>query len=458
MSGPAAAAGRGHLIDAVRVDGPEWAVGSDESVIVPEDAAVPGFVLRELFARVEGPGPWRADVSPAEGIVHSLVLGVDGSVSEAVNGTGAGPDRAVEPMKIPKRPGRRRAVLIGAGVAGVLAVVAAGVVVASSSLPRPTPEASGAPVTASPLWTVPEGVSPLAAAGSVVAGVDGQGLVLLSGKDGSRIPISGAVKVADTSAVRAGAGDGLGVVDTGNGSGVAVVDGKAAAYEGKGSLLTRGPVPVLVGGSAQGRNFYVFRAGAPVQIQSLRAGDSLFGGMPGGGSVWAVSGGKVTYVPAAGVSWTVALSAPVAGASVASWVSVNERRTVVIWQAGASRVLAVHSTGPGASGGIEFQQSLAAGEEAVGTSGQVLIGSGPDSAGGLSTVSGVIALGADKPAVSAPGCAGPVVAAGTLWCPADAGSWSVAGFTVPGKPLAAGDGFVLVTEGKGQAAVPGPKP
>lgn len=464
MKGPTADSGRdgfssfGRVVEAIQVEGPSWSVDGD-AVLVPEGVLVHEFVVREIIARVEGKGPWLADVCPAGGTVRRLLLGVDGSVS-LVDAMDESPQVPTAPARSGRFQSGRRGpgVLVGLGAVVAVAAVVSCVAVGVSSLAGPAPASSATQTPGAALWSVPEGVVPVSAAGSVVAGVDREGLVLLSGQDGSRIPVAGTVKVTDTSLFRAGAGGGLSVVDVGGGSGAAVLGGTATAYEDKGALLTRGPVPVLVGGTTQSRKFYVFRDGKPAEVEPPSKGAGLFGGLADGGSAWAVAGGKVTYVPAQGAARTVSLTAPAAGASVTSWVAVTEKSATVIWQAGTSRILAVHATGPGATGEAAFQRGLAEGEDAAGDSGKVLLGTGAITAGVPDRISAVVSPGSENVQAESPACPDPVVAGPSLWCAADGGDWSGQGFTVPGKPIAAGDGFVLVTEGEGQAVVPGPKP
>lgn len=450
MSGPVEG---GFAVEAVRDARGAWSING-VGVTVPEGASEEEFILGKVFSRVEGPGPWLCVIRPEEGTAYQFVLGTDGSMKTA---DAAPADEAPTAAVVPARRGSRaKNVLLAASAAVVLAGLVAGAVVVSSMSPGATAESSAPAAAVQPLWIVPDGTVPVEAAGPVVAAVDAGELVLFSGTDGTRIDSPVPVKVPDISRLRVAAGDDLSIVDAGTGHVVTIQDGQSSGRVLEGALLARGPVPVLISGEGQTRKSFIFRDGAPAEVHAPTKGNSLFGGLAGGGSVWAVAGGKVTYVPAQGETRTVPLAAPVPNAAVGSWVAVNEDRTVVIWQAAGHRVLSVHATGSTGSGEVLFQRDLAEGEEAAGGPEQVLIGK--ELGGAAAKVSAVLDPGAEKVQAVAPPCPDPVLPGFGVWCPDGEDSWSSKNFTVPGKPIAAGDGFVLVAERTGTAVLPGPKP
>lgn len=321
-------------------------------------------------------------------------------------------------------------------LAGVLASIWALGQVHGTTAHAPTPTG-----TKAGLWAVPPEVEYPVAAANLVAGTKTGGLVLFEGTTGTPVPVEGgtAPAVKDPAMVQAAAGDGLTVIGTSEVSGVAVFDGKAVAYTDKGAVLDRGPVPVLVGGTAKARTFWVFRDGKPVQVQPPAPGNSLFGGLPGGGSAWAAVGGKITYVPGTGAPRTVTLAAPAAGATVSSWLQVNEISAVVLWRSGAGQVLAEHNFA-GSEGTITNQVKLAATDTATPDSGLVL----------LHQSGNTTAFPADP---DAPDCAEPALTHRNLWCPGNGSSWTSAHATVPGKPQASGEGFALVAQEDGRLTV-----
>lgn len=333
------------------------------------------------------------------------------------------------------RKGKTVLVLATAGIA-VLACAVAGVATITQAVAPPR-EVSGTGA----LWSIPDDVSAVAAAGDLVAGTSKGALVLFEGTTGKPVPVQGKVAVPDATKVRAASGDGISVIAVTETSGVVVAGGTARAYEGKGALLDRGPVPVLVGGTAEDRTFWVFRDGVPVRVQPPEAGNSIFGGLAGGGSVWAATGGKVTYVPATGEPRTVTLVPPAPGATVSGWLSVNETTVVVLWKAGDSRVLAEHTTAADGKGSITAKTALAEGDTVTPVSGTTLLRQGG--------VSVAFPVGADDPR-----CADPVLTSKALWCPGPDDIWSSAAALVHGEPTAAGAGFALVVQDGQTLAVP----
>lgn len=433
-----------------------WILGNTRFGI-PEGEDVNDYVLARLFDSVEGDGPWKATVSPSPGLAHHLILYPDGTVSAA--STELFEER--ELSLLTKTPLREVGRFLGGHV--TLGICLLGVSLATLlwlALPLLTDngahdDAAGAAESASALWTLPEGIVPVASSESFIVGTRGEDLTIVQGLDGTELYTAKGI-ATDSSVVRAASGPGMTIADAGNGGGVLIVDGKATPYEGKGDLLARGPVPVLVGGKAGDRKNFVVKDGALVEVQAPARGNSLFGGLPDGGTVWAVSGGKVTYVPATGDQRTITLVPPVAGATVSSWVATAESRTAVIWKTGDSSVLAVHATGTGATGTVEYKLALKDGEAALANEGRLLVGPGPISTTSPGAISTVISLDGEKISASAPACPSPLVTSEQLWCAGDKGQWMAGDFSVPSEPITAGKGFVLLTEGEGFVAVPGP--
>lgn len=439
------------VIEVIAGDGMLWWIDG-QWVAVDQDAPVPEAVLAEVFTRVEGEGPWRVDVGIAEGVTHRLLLRADGSTARPGELVRV---ETTQPRKVRLLPHlSRKGILIG--VASLMAAGIAGGVVAYVSSAGSGAHAAPADSSRSVLWQGPAGAVPVGASGSLVAAVDSSQLVLLDGLTGTKLQDVKDAPVADASQVRIASSGNLTVVDTGADNGVLVLDGKASRYSDKGTLLARGPVPVIVGGKAGDRKNFVVKDGALVEVQAPARGNSLFGGLPGGGTVWAVSGGKVTYVPATGTQRTITLAPPVVGATVSSWVATAESRTAVIWKTGDSSVLAVHATGAGATGTIEYELKLKDGETALANAGRVLVGPGPVSITSPGAISTVISLDGEKVTSSTPACPSPLATAEQLWCAGEKGQWMAGDFSVPSEPITAGKGFVLLTEGEGFVAITGP--
>lgn len=432
-----------------------WILGNARFRI-PNDEDVNDYVLARLFDSVEGDGPWKASVSPSPGLVHHLVLYPDGTVSAA--NTELFEEREL-PLLTKTPPGGVGRFLGGRVALGVcvLGISVATLLFVLHLLPDTETHAAApeATETASALWTLPKGIVPVASSESFIVGTRGEDLTIIQSLDGTELYTAKGI-ATDSSVVRAASGPGVTIADAGKGGGVLIVDGKATPYEGKGDLLARGPVPVLVGGKAGDRKNFVVKDGALVEVQAPAQGNSLFGGLPGGGTVWAVSGGKVTYVPATGDQRTITLAPPVAGATVSSWVATAESRTAVIWKTGDSSVLAVHATGDGATGTFEYELKLKDGETALANVGRILVGPGPISTTSPGAISTVITLDGEKVNASTPACPSPLVTAEQLWCAGEKGQWMAGDFSVPSEPITAGKGFVLLTEGEGFVAVPGP--
>lgn len=461
------------VLEVIRLDDSRWSIDGVQ-VSVPDGQAPMIFVLDQLFVRVQGEGPWRADVHDGGPLVRRLLLHPDRSVSEAdVPVTEVASSPAVRPIELPspveaQAPRRapvlgRRALLVaggllGLGVVGSVAAVSIHSALASSPAPVQVPTPSSTPTAtlgAKVLWRLPDGITGAKAAGSVVAGIADGHLSAFDGAKGTSLLDGNGLVVAEQAQVRAFTGGGVSVVDAGNGAGVFVIDGKATQYESKGALLSRGPVPVLVGGTAKARQYFAVRKGALVAVKAPQAGNSLFGGLPGGGTVWAVAGGKVTYVPATGAHRTVTLASPLVGAKVTSWVAVSETHTALIWTKGTDSVLVVHATGPGAKGAVELKQPLKTGQSAWTDGALVVIGPGKAGVQAPGALVAIIALQGKK-AVATPVPKGAALVAGQLWTPTKAGTWTAGGFTSPSQPVAAGDGFALVAEGGKFVAIPGP--
>ncbi|MFK4637162.1 hypothetical protein, partial [Paenarthrobacter histidinolovorans] len=302
-----------------------------------------------------GHSEFQDDVPRAEPATAEEWVSAAGTEHGLVGDPGRAEGATPEPVPVRRGKTRTGLVLAAAGIAVAVCAIAGVAAITQASAP------SSASSDAGRLWSVPDEVSVVAAAGDLVAGTDKGALVLFEGTTGKPVPVEGTVTVDDPSKVRAVSGGGLSVIAVSETSGVAVAGGTARAYEGKGALLDRGPVPVLVGGTAEARTFWVFRDGVPAQVQPPAAGNSIFGGLADGGSVWAASGGKVTYVPSKGGPRTVALAPPVPGATVSSWLSVDETTAVVLWKAGSSRVLAEHSTTAEGEGAVAAKVALAEG-------------------------------------------------------------------------------------------------
>lgn len=335
-----------------------------------------------------------------------------------------------------------RVALSAVGLLLIACAAAAAVTITSNPAPVPTSAAS----STGPLWTVPENVTALAAAGAVVAGTSDGSLALYEGTTGKAIPMQGKVAVPDAGLVKAASGDGFTVISVSEGSGVAVVQGTVHPYEGKGAVLDRGPVPVLVGGTAQAKTFWVFRDGVPVQVQPPERGNSLFGGLPGGGSIWAAAGGKVTYVPASGAPRTVPLLPPVPGATVGTWLSVGEATATILWKAGNSHVLAEHDTSAEGKGEIKAKTALEDGDTVSTDSGLTVLRHKDG------TSEAYPATGNDQR------CADPVITSKTLWCPGPDSAWRSGTASVHGQPAAAGAGFALVFQDSHTQVLPTTQP
>jgi hypothetical protein len=453
-----------------RLDDSRWSIDGVQ-VSVPEGELPMVFVLERLFGQVPGDGPWRADVHDGGPIVSRLLLHPDGSVSKAAepvaeiagsHGVDSAEASLVEAQALRRGPvvGRRALLvtggLLGLAVVGSVAGVSIHSAIASSPAPVQVPAPTSTPTDgAKVLWRLPNGITGVRAAGPVMAGVMDGHLSVFDGAQGKSLFDDNGLVVADVAQVRTFSGGGVSVVDVGNGAGVFVIDGKATQYEGKGALLARGPVPVLVGGTTKARKYFALRNGALVAVKAPQSGNSLFGGLAGGGTVWAVAGGKVTYVPANGTHRTITLASPLKGAKVTSWVAVSETRTALIWTKGTDSVLAVHATGPGAKSAVELKQPLKTGQTAWADGPLVVIGPGQAGVKASGALVAVISL-QEKKAVATPVPEGAAVVDGQLWTPSTAGTWAAGGFTVPSQPVAAGDGFALVAEGEKFVAVPGP--
>lgn len=439
------------VIEVIAGDGMLWWIDG-QWVAVDQDAPIPEAVLAEVFTRVEGEGPWRVDVSVTEGVSHKLLLRADGSTARPGELVRV---ETTQPRKVRRVPHlSRKGILIG--VASLMVLGAAGGAFAYLSSAGSDAQAAPAGSSRQVLWHGAAGAVPVGASGSLVAAVDGSQLILLDGLTGTKLQDVKDAPVADASKVSIASGGNLTVVDTGADNGVLVLDGKASSYSDKGTLLARGPIPVIVGGKAGDRKNFVVKDGALVEVQAPARGNSLFGGLPGGGTVWAVSGGKVTYVPATGDQRTITLVPPVAGATVSSWVATAESRTAVIWKTGESSKLAVHATGAGATGAVEYELALKDGETALANEGRIVVGPGPISTTSPGAISTVVTLDGEKVTTSTPACPSPLVTAEQLWCAGDKGRWMAGDFSVPSEPITAGKGFVLLTEGEGFVAVPGP--
>lgn len=439
------------VIEVIAGDGTIWSIDG-QLVTVDQKRQIPEAVLSAVFTRVEGEGPWRVDVSLTGGVVHKLILRTDGSTAHP----GELVRVEVKVSRIARILGRftRKRTLIG-----VASLVAIGAVAGTTSNLLGTgsdAKTSATSATGHVLWEGPSGVVPVGAAGSLVAAVKGSQLVLADALTGSKVAGFKGAPVADTARVTIATGGNLTVVDTGADNGVLIVDGKASTYTGKGTLLGRGPVPVIVGGTPGDRKNFVVKDGALVEVQAPEQGNSLFGGLSGGGSVWAVSGGKVTYVPATEAQRTISLVPPNDGATVSSWVAVTNTRTAVIWKTGKTSVLAVHSTGAGSTGAVEYQLALKDGETALARGGRVFVGSGPISTISPSAIRTAVSLEGDKVNAAAPSCPMPLITSEQLWCAGDKGQWMAGNFSVPSEPLAAGKGFVLLAEGERFVVVSGP--
>ena len=68
-------------VEVAHMVGPMWSVNG-RSVVVPVGAFAPSVVMAHVVSVVAAPGPWRVRVADGE-LVFDLVLGVDGSVSQA---------------------------------------------------------------------------------------------------------------------------------------------------------------------------------------------------------------------------------------------------------------------------------------------------------------------------------------------------------------------------------------
>ncbi|MFC8041562.1 hypothetical protein ACFUOZ_19600 [Paenarthrobacter sp. NPDC057355] len=387
-------------------------------------------------------GTWQTIIHP-DGRTEAVSSRADAGPSETLPAA----EESAEP-EIPRDTSFRRfkvtsrVVLSAAGGLLIACAVTAAVSITSNPAPATPPAATGT----GPLWTIPENVTALAAAGLVVAGTSDGSLALYEGPTGKAIPMQGKVAVPDAGLVKAASGDGLTVISVSEASGVAVVQGTVHPYEGKGAVLDRGPVPVLVGGTAQAKTFWVFNDGAPVQVQPPERGNSLFGGLPGGGSIWAAAGGKVTYVPASGAPRTIPLLPPVPGATVSTWLSAGEATTTILWKAGNSHVLAEHDTSAEGKGEIKAKTALEDGDT-------------------VSTDSGLTVLhhkdGTSEayPATAHdPRCADPVITSKTLWCPGPDSAWRSGTASVPGQPAAAGAGFALIFQDNHTQVLPTTQP
>ncbi|ALE04790.1 hypothetical protein AL755_03650 (plasmid) [Arthrobacter sp. ERGS1:01] len=452
------------VIEAVGLGDGLWEVDG-ATVYLPEGESVEVFVLGRIFECVHGAGPWRANVRPSSEVTHRLILDTDGSVSqvEAVEDETLG-----EPLStgLISSAARRSPVLLGrralfASVGALSVAAVAGVIFAGGLYPVTASPSAGASVVPSPgaktLWSLPKGAAVSKAAGPVVATVMDGSLALFDGSTGKPLDLKEALLVAKPSTVRMSSGSGVTVIDTGQDAGVVVIEGKATVYKGKGTLSTRGPVPVLVGGTTGARKTYAAIDGALKEVTAPQPGNSLFGGLPGGGTVWAVAGGKVTYVPATGAHRTVTLASPLKGAKVTSWVAVSATHTALIWTKDKTTVLAVHATGLGAKGAVELKQIIKEGQTAMVDYGLLVLGPSGVNTKTPGPLSAVFSLSGGK-AVSIPvPPQPPLVMGGRLWLPGEGGSWSANGFTVPGIPVAVGDGFALTTQGERFAVFPGPK-
>lgn len=444
---------------AVRLVDPLWSIDGVQ-VSIPDGESPIVFVLRQLFDRVQGEGPWRADVHDGGPVARSLWLHSDGTVTDVVS------PNVVDAVAVKSPRGRgpvlgRRALLVtggllGLGAVGTVAGFSIHSVLASAPVPSkapiPTPTAAPAPV--GEMLSL-DGFIGVRAAGPVVAGVWKNHLVLFDAFKGEKLTGDNDLVFSDLTQVRVFSGGGVSVVDAGKNAGVFVINGKATQYEGKGALLPRGTVPVLVGGTANDRKYFAICNGSLVAVKGPQAGNSLFGGLPGGGTVWAVAGGKVTYVPATGTHRTITLASPLAGAKVTSWVAVSETHTALIWTKGTDSVLAVHATGPGAKGAVELKQPLQNGQTAWADFPLVVIGPGKAGVKASGAPTSVISL-QEKKTVATSVPTGAALVGGQLWTPAKAGTWTAGGFTAPSQPVAVGDGFALVAEGEKFVAVPGP--
>lgn len=364
---------------------------------------------------------------------------------DATTGQGTAPTLGIAGPTIQRRTisaPSRRVVLIAVLCVAILLAAVLGTVWAGGQT-RGTASREPAPAgTTNGLWVLPSEVQFPVAAGNVAAGTTAGSLVIFDGTTGA--PVTGDEpfpEVRDPATIHAAAGDGLAVIGTSESSGVAVLNGKAVPYTDKGAVLDRGPVPVLVGGTAKDRTFWVFKDGQPEQVKPPAPGNSLFGGLPDSGSVWAAAGGKVTYVSGKGPARTVTLTPPAAGASVSSWLKVSEDSAIVLWKTGGGQVLAEHSTDAGAAGAITAQTAI-------------------DETDRVTADSGVVLLTRDTTtstfpeAKTAARCQQPVVTAQSLWCPGDGDSWTSDGRTVPGEPTASGDGFALIAQDGRAVAVP----
>jgi hypothetical protein len=436
------------------------------TIRVPDGQPVIAFVLARVFEQAEGSGPWSVSVLSATGLTRRLMLNADGTVSkvEDTHLEGVSGPASLEKALKNRRRGPvlgRRALLVTGGLLSLAAVgtVAGFSINAATSSTAPSAQAptpTSAP-TAGPkvLWRLPDGITGMKAAGPIAVGVVNGHLAVFNSATGTRMTGANNLVVADPAQVRVFSGGGVSVVDAGNGAGAFVINGKATQYQGKGALLARGPVPVLVAGAGTTRKYFAVRNGALVGVKVPQSGNSLFGGLPGGGTIWAVAGAKVTYVPATGTHRTITLASPLKGAKVTSWVAVSETRTALIWTKGKDSVLAVHATGPGAQGAVELKQPLNAGQTAWADGAQVVIGPGKAGVKASGALVAVISLQGQK-AVVTPVPEGAALVGGQLWTPSTAGAWAAGGFTSSSQPVAAGDGFALVAEGEKFVAVPGP--
>lgn len=71
----------GAVVEVTRMVGPMWSVDG-RPVVVPPGSSEPEVLLSHVAAVVTAPGPWPVQVTDGE-LVLDLVLGVDGSVTEA---------------------------------------------------------------------------------------------------------------------------------------------------------------------------------------------------------------------------------------------------------------------------------------------------------------------------------------------------------------------------------------
>jgi hypothetical protein len=350
----------------------------------------------------------------------------------------------------PRMRSRSRAVLAVAGVAVVAGVLAwSGISWMNPAAPATAP--SSAP---GPLWQTPEGFSPSAASGEVVAGVQDGQLRILHGADGTPLHLDAAIPAADPAAVDVFGPPQLQLVSAGTGSGVVLAEGKAPlAFKDK-SVLNRGTMPALYARKGTGFQYWTVQGGQLADINSPVAGAALFG-VVDSGPVWASADGKVIYTPANGPSRTVTVEVPAPGASITAWIKVDESRAVFLWSSGGTKTLTVHDTTDGKGGKILARSELPAGAIVEQAGGVLVTRSGPGSA-----VTGSVAVNAQGRAVAPAPCADPSAAGGRLWCPVPSGTgWAAPdGASTISRPVIGGEDFVLSRSGTGFQAARMEKP